>query len=51
MKQHVLAWLSPLPNPSHPPKLKTFVVLIAIDPHMAIILVHVGKKLGRRRVD
>jgi hypothetical protein len=45
LKQYVLGCFSPIPKPSHPLEPKTIVALVAIDPHMAIISVHVRKNL------
>jgi len=45
LKQYVLACLNRLPKPNHLLKPKIIVVLVAINLHMAIILVHLGKNL------
>ncbi len=45
LKQYVLTWLSPLPKPSHPLKLKITTASTTKDPHMAVIPIHVGKNL------
>jgi len=45
LKQYILGCLSPLPKPSHFPKLKTIIALVVINPHMVVILIHVGKNL------
>ncbi len=45
LKQYILTRLSPLPKPNHPLKSKTNVASIAIDLHMDVIPIHVGKNL------
>lgn len=45
LKQCVLACLNPFPKPNHLLKPKIIVVLVTINLHMVIILVHLGKNL------
>jgi hypothetical protein len=43
--KYVSTCLNPLPKPSHFQELETIVTSTAIDLHMDVILVHVGKNL------